>query len=154
MRNDVENMVELYFDGELEKGKEAMLFTLLSQDEDARTYFKQLNAFKTNIPFTMDELPYTLEKKILYTVAEKNTRQLFPFGKTNILSFASYALTIIFFVVSIFLFMQTNNYKGTLHEVSQQLENQKQEIQLLINSLPATEVTTKYENPVVVKANL
>ena len=111
MKNNYENMINLYFDGELEKGKEPMLFSLLSQNEEARIYFKQVNSLKTNISYTLEEVPFNLEKKILYTVGEKNSRQFFPIGKTNLFSFASYAVTIILLVISIFLFIQTRDYK-------------------------------------------
>lgn len=154
MNNEIGNLIDLYFDGELEKRKEPVLFTLLSQDEDARNYFKQMNALKTNIPFTMEEVPYNLERKILYTVAEKNTKPIFNFGRSRVFSFASYAVTAVLLVLTILLFVQSNNYKETIQTVSKQIENQKEEIELLINSLPAAEVTTKYENPILIKANL
>lgn len=154
MNNEFEKLINDYFDGELEKSKEPILFSMLSNDEDARNYFKQMNSLKTNIPFTMEEIPYDLEKKILYTVAERNTKSVFNFSRTNIFAFASYAATIILLVLTIFLFIQTQDYKNTIQKVSGQIENQKEEIQLLINSLPAAEVTTKYDNPIIVKANL
>ncbi len=69
-------------------------------------------------------------------------------------SFASYAITVILFIVTIFLFIQSRDYKNTIELVSKQIENRNQEIQLLLNSLPAAEVTTTYENPIVVKAKL
>ena len=154
MNNEVENLINLYFDGELEKGNEPILFTLLSQDEEARSYFKRANALKNNIAYSMDEVPFNLEKKILYTVADKNSKQSFQINKINLFAFASFAVAVIFIVISIFLFIQTGDYKSTLQTVSKQIESQKEEIQLLINSLPAAEVTTKFENPVTVKASL
>ncbi len=154
MKPDIEYMINLYFDGELEKGKEPMLFSLLSQNEDARNYFKQMNALKTNIPFTMEEVPFDLEKKILYAAAEKNSKNIFTFARTNMFAFASYAATVVLLVLTIFLFIQSREYKSTIQTVSEQMENQKEEIQLLINSLPAAEVTSKYENATVIKANL
>lgn len=152
--DDLNNLIDLYFDGELEKGKETFLFTLLAQNEEARNYFKQMNALKTNIPFTMEDMPDNLEKKILYTIAEKNSKPVFSFHRTNIFSFASYAVTVVLLVLTILLFNQSKDYRNTIEAVSKQIENQKDEIQLLINSLPAAEVTTKYENPIVIKANL
>ncbi len=154
MKPDIENMINLYFDCELEKGKEPILFSLLSRDEDARSYFKQMNTLKTNIPFTMEEVPFDLEKKILYSAAEKNSKHIFTFTRTNVFAFASYAATVVLLVLTIFLFIQSREYKNTIQTVSEQMENQKEEIQLLINSLPAAEVTSKYENATIIKANL
>lgn len=154
MNKEIEKLINNYFDGELEKGKEPILFSMLSTDGEARDYFKMMNSLKTNIPFTLDEVPYDLEKKILYRVAERNTKPFFNLSRTNIFAFASYAVTIILLVLTIFLFIQSRDYKNTIQDVSRQIESQKEEIQLLINSLPTAEVTTKYDNPIIVKANL
>ena len=154
MNNEIGDLIDLYFDGELEKGKESVLFALLSQDEEARNYFKQMNALKTNIPFTMEEVPFNLEKKILYTVAEKNSKPLFNFGRGTVLSFASYAVTVILLILTILFFVQSNNYKNKIETVSKQIEDRNKEILLLLNSLPSVQVESKLNNEIIVKANL
>ena len=38
--NKINEMINAYFDGELEKGNEALLFTQLSQSDEGREYFE------------------------------------------------------------------------------------------------------------------
>ena len=55
------NLIDLYFDGELEKGKEAILFTSLGADQDARDYFKKMNSLQTVMLNEMEEFPQSLD---------------------------------------------------------------------------------------------
>ena len=73
--NEIIRMIDLYFDGELEKGKEPVMFTLLSQDGEAREYFKRSNALKAGIANTMEEFPSKLDEKILRSVGNINEKQ-------------------------------------------------------------------------------
>lgn len=148
------NMIDLYFDNELEKGKEPTLFTALAVNEEAREYFKNVNTFKTNIPFTLEEFPPDLEKNILYTVANTKMKNNFSLPKSRIFYFASYAMTVILMVLSLILFLQTNIYKNNIETVNEKINQQSEVILLLMNSLPAVEVSYIYENKAEVKANL
>jgi len=148
------NMIDLYFDNELEKGKEPTLFTTLAVNEEAREYFKSVNAFKTNIPFTLEEFPPDLEKNILYTVVNTKTKNNFTLPKSRIFYFASYAMTVMLMVLSLVLFLQTNNYRINIETVNKKIDQQSEVIQLLMNSLPVVEVSSIYENKAEVKANL
>ena len=57
--NEIIAMIDLYFDGELEKGKEPIMFTMLSQDLEGREYFKKLNALsRKKVPMPIN-LAYT-----------------------------------------------------------------------------------------------
>ena len=47
--NKLLEMINLYFDGELEKSKEVNLFTLLASDQTARDYFKQLSVIRNAV---------------------------------------------------------------------------------------------------------
>ena len=46
--NKLLEMINLYFDGELEKSKEVNLFTLLASDQ-TRDYFKQLSVIRNAV---------------------------------------------------------------------------------------------------------
>ncbi|MEO8232015.1 MAG: hypothetical protein ABI638_07010, partial [Ignavibacteriota bacterium] len=71
--NDNKNfaLVNLYFDGELNKTEEVNLFTLLANDEAARNYFKQLSVIKNVVDNDEEELPAELEERILRSVGSK-----------------------------------------------------------------------------------
>jgi hypothetical protein len=57
---EFKELINLYFDGELKKEKEILLFTNLSQNEEARIYFKEMNLLKTAAGTLTEEYPIIL----------------------------------------------------------------------------------------------
>lgn len=47
--NKIIELINLYFDGELDKSREITLFALLSSDQYARDYFKQLSVIRNAV---------------------------------------------------------------------------------------------------------
>lgn len=148
------NMVNMFFDGELEKRSEPVLFGLLADNEEAREYFKNLNKISAAMDNSITEFPDDLEERILYSALKKTEKQYFRFGFRNTFVFASYALAVLLIFISIFFYGEAKSYSAKLETVSVQMAKQNREIQMLINSLPAAEVDTKLDNAVIVKANL
>jgi len=68
---ELKNMIQLYFDGELEKNKEPLLFTALSQDAEARDYFKSMDLLRNTVKETEEEFPQELEKRIFYSLKKE-----------------------------------------------------------------------------------
>ncbi len=69
--NKLLEMINLYFDGELEKSKEVNLFTLLASDQTARDYFKQLSVIRNAVDNDTEDFPAELEERILRSVGSK-----------------------------------------------------------------------------------
>lgn len=153
MDNNIKYMIDKYFDGELEKQKEAFLFIELARDELAREYFKQMNSLKSALETSAEEFPQQLEEKIFRSVIDKKETSAI-FNSRKIFTATSYALTIILIVVSFFFYNQTRNYQNSIEAINRQIDRQNQIIQILMNSMPAAEVNPKYENTIVVKANM
>ena len=65
-------MINLYFDGELEKGEEVNLFSLLASDQSGRDHFKQLSLIRNVVDSSTEELPAELEERILRSVGSQN----------------------------------------------------------------------------------
>jgi len=61
-------MINAYFDGELEKGQEPLLFTQLSLSSEAREHFKQLNKIKAAVDELFEEFPEELDERILRSI--------------------------------------------------------------------------------------
>lgn len=151
---ELQNMINLYFDGELEKNREPLLFSTLSFDEEAREYFKSMNKIKAVLENSMEEFPAVLEERILRSVADKKSVQPFAITGKNVFAFASYAFGVILIFISLFFYSETRDYRRQLETVSGQIIQQNKEIQLLMNGLPASEINTSLENEIIIKANL
>lgn len=149
---EIKLMADEFLDGELEKNKEPILFTHLSLDEEAREYFKSLNSIKSVVDSTIEEFPESLDSRILHSISSTNKKNVFFTVKNNIPALLSYALAVVFLIVSIVFYTQTLDYKETLDTKIEQVDQKNQMIELLMNSLPQTEVNAKLDNEVIIKA--
>ena len=50
----IKELINRYFDNQLEKSEEVFMFTQLSQEEGAREYFKQMNVLSESIKNTFE----------------------------------------------------------------------------------------------------
>jgi hypothetical protein len=151
---EIKIMTDEFLDGELEKNKEPILFTHLSLDDDAREYFKSLNSIKSVVESTIEEFPESLDSRILYSITATNKRNIFFTVKNNIPALLSYTLAILLIVVSVAFYSQTLDYRETLDKKIEQVDQKNQMIELLMNSLPQTEVNAKLDDQVIVKAKI
>ena len=151
--NKLEEMINLYFDGELEKSKEVNLFSLLSGDPTARDYFKQLSVIRNAVDNSSEDFPAELEERILRSVGSKAETKTGIFSKLKIYSAISYAAALILLFLSGYLFFKVSNYQDRVDNLSDQMMMQTKTIQMLYNSLPGVEVRATYDNEIIIKPN-
>lgn len=142
--NEIIRMIDLYFDGELEKGKEPIMFTLLSQDTEAREYFKKLNALKSGMINTMEEFPSTLDEKILRTVGNMNKRQTPFIINKKVFSTIIYSVTILLLILTIFFYSKSEDYKIQFVDLTREVKKQNDKLELIMNALPQVDVSGSY----------
>ena len=147
-------MINLYFDGELEKSKEANLFSLLASDQSARDYFKQLSLIRNAVDNSAEDFPSELEERILRSVGSKAATKSGVFSKIKIFSAISYAAALILLFLSGYLFFKVSNYQERVENLSQQMMIQSKTIQMLYNSLPGVEVRATFDNEIIIKPNI
>ncbi|MGD8778814.1 MAG: hypothetical protein PVH88_07610 [Ignavibacteria bacterium] len=151
---EIKTFINHYFDGELNKEKEIFLFTQLSQSEEAREYFKEMNLIKTSIEQSKEAFPEELEQRIFNSIKDKTEKRKSFFKDRNLFAVVSYAFSIILIAVSILLFSELTNYQDKLEKTVSHINEQKQVIDLLMNSLPTVTVTPAYENEVIITPQL
>ncbi len=143
-RKELETMIELYFDGELPKGNEPILFTSLSQDIEGREYFKKLNALKSSLVDTMEEFPGKLDEKILRAVGQLNEKEAITFINRKVFNAVTYAFTAILLILTIFFYSRSEDYKTQFADLTREVKQQNEKLELLMNALPTVEVTGAY----------
>ncbi len=151
--NKLLEMINLYFDGELEKSKEVNLFSLLASDQTARDYFKQLSVIRSAVDSSAEDFPAELEERILRSVGSKASTKSGFFSNIKIFSAMSYAAALILLFLSGYLFVKVSNYQERVDNLSQQMIIQFRTIQMLYNSLPGVEVIGTLDNEVIIKPN-
>jgi hypothetical protein len=147
-------MISLYFDGELTKSEEPTLFALLSSDQSARDYFKQLSLIKNVFDNDSENLSSELEERILRSIGTKVSVKPGIFSNIRIFSSISYAAAIILLVLSGYLFLKVSNYQERVDNLSQQMMFQSRTIQMFYNSLPGVDVVGTIENKIVIKPKI
>jgi hypothetical protein len=147
-------MINLYFDGELTKSEEPTLFALLSSDQSARDYFKQLSLIKNVFDNDSENLSSELEERILRSIGTKVSVKPGIFSNIRIFSSISYAAAIILLVLSGYLFLKVSNYQERVDNLSQQMMFQSRTIQMFYNSLPGVDVVGTIENKIVIKPKI
>lgn len=149
--DEIKIMINNYFDGELAKGNEPILFTQLSLDEEAREYFKSLNSLKEIVQADAQNFPAQLEERILYSIESKIAeKSSFAFWK-NPFALVSYGFAVFLLIISLFFYSESIEYKKELKTSLIQVNQQSHMINLLMNSLPSATVEGEVENEIIIE---
>lgn len=138
------NLIDLYFDNELAKGKEAILFTQLSTNEEAREYFKKMNKLNAAVAGTMEEFPQKLEEKIFAGISNQKTKQENGVFTHKFFTAIAYSFSIILLAFSIFFYSKSEEYKVQFFDLTREVKEQNMKINMLINALPQVDVQGQY----------
>ncbi|MDR3610539.1 MAG: hypothetical protein P4L27_08260 [Ignavibacteriaceae bacterium] len=153
--DEINKMVELYFDGELDKNSEPVLFAFLSDNIEAREYFKKLNFLRTIVAESIESFPIELEENILNSTKVDN-RKTYKYTnfRSRMSNFVSIAVAAILLIVCSLLFLEVKDYKSKIASITEQLKEQKETINVILNySLPAIVINPEVEHEVIVRAN-
>jgi len=142
--NEIIGMIDSYFDGELEKGKEPLMFTLLSQDGEAREYFKKLNALENGIRNSLEEFPARLDEKILRSIGTLNEKQNILFINKKVFSAVTYSVSVILLILTIFFYSKSEEYKVQFSDLTREVQKQNDKLELIMNAIPPVEVTGSF----------
>ncbi len=150
LKDEYREMINLYFDNELPKGKETVMFEMLSNNPEAQEYFTNLHRLSRELKATDAEFPQELEEKILRSLTGESGKM--QIQKSSRIYF--YAAAVAVFIIFGFLYTEMNSYKNELMTLNKKIINQNETIMQLYNNLPAAVVTAESKNEVIVKANL
>ncbi|PKL82546.1 MAG: hypothetical protein CVV24_09570 [Ignavibacteriae bacterium HGW-Ignavibacteriae-3] len=138
--NEIIAMIDLYFDDELEKGNEPIMFTILSQNAEGREYFKKLNLLKSGLSGSMEEFPVALDQKILRSIGKLNEKPKMLFTNRKVFSAVTYSITIILLVLTIIFYTRSEDYKVQFADLTREVKEQNNKLELIMNARPAAEV--------------
>lgn len=138
------NLIDLYFDNELEKGKEAILFTQLGTNEEAREYFKKLNKLNAAVEETLDEFPQNLEERIFAGISKQSAKPESGFLNQKFFTAIAYSFSIVLLALSIFFYSKSEEYKVQFFDLTREVKEQNMKINMLINALPQVDVQGQY----------
>jgi hypothetical protein len=146
-------MINSYLDGELERSSESFLFAQLSENDEAREYFKNLSNLKKAVKNSFEEFPEELDTRILKSINSKNSSEIKIFSRQRVFIGFSIAALIILIIFSSYLFFNISSYNKKVEKLSQKVISQSRTIEMLYNSLPGIEVEAILKNAIVIKPN-
>jgi hypothetical protein len=155
MTNDeIKIMIDNYFDDELEKSKEPILFSALSSDIEARDYFKKLHVLGTIVKESTEPFPAYLEEKILTSVKPVKSRLYKNINfRSRISNIISIAAASALFIICSLLFFDIKDYKLKINIITEQVKEQNETMNLILNSnLPAFVISPDAKNEIIVRA--
>jgi len=151
---EIKNIINHYFDNELTKSEEVILFTHLSQNDEARDFFKEMNLLKTISEESLEEYPNNLDDKIFSQLkVEENIITPKP-NSSRIFTAISSGLALLLLALSIFFYTESVQYKNKLELTYYQVKQQNEMIQVLFNSLPQAEVRGTLENEIIIQSTM
>ncbi len=147
-------IINRYFDGELVKGEETLLFTQLSLSDEGRKYFKQLNRIRAAVDDSIEEFPEEVERDILRTVGSATVKKPRFFTSHTIVTSISYTVALILIIISGYLLSEVKGYQDKVEKLSGRMIKQSQTIEMLYNSLPEIQVKASSNNEIIVKPKI
>lgn len=147
-------LIQSFLDGELEKEKEGIIFTHLSQCQDCREFMKGINLLNSTAQAEIKEFPLSLDENIMRAIEKRETHKHSNIFTFRMPAYVSYALGIIIILLGIYLFDTTREYRFEMREAVSTMKEQNQQIQQIMNSLPEVEVKTEMPNAIIVQAKM
>ncbi len=150
-KEQINNLTDAFFHNELSKAEESLLFTALSENDEAREYFKESLIFSESVKLTTEKVPKDIDKKILNKTVELSTKRKSIYQRSHIFI---YLLAALFFLISVFFYQKLQEYHQEVNNIHKIVNYQNKVISLFINSLPAAQVNETLQNKIVIKKNL
>ena len=152
--HEMKNIINQYFDNELTKSEEVILFTQLSQNDEARNHFKDMNLLKTTTESSFVEYPERLDEQIFSQLKREVQTPTPRIKRSRVFEAATLSFAIILLALSFFFYNESMQYRNKLEVTSQQVNQQNQLIKVLFNTLPQAEVNGKVENEIIVTSQM
>ncbi|MBU2586354.1 MAG: hypothetical protein KKH32_13630 [Bacteroidetes bacterium] len=140
--DNFKSMIQEFHDEELEKGKEKFLFLHIANCLNCSSTFILMSRLKKTIKHDFIEMPSRLEDNIFKEIKKLRSNKnngIISFRKTEVFA---YALCVLMIFISIFLYKTSTDYKEKIERISEEVNNQKIRIEILMNSLPTIEITS------------
>lgn len=144
-KDELLRLTDAYFNGELHKEEEQLLFSALSLNEAGREYFRESFLLKSALHASEEPVPEHLDAAILAAATRSSGfHVLREFASPRLIPL--YAAVLCIFIFSFFLYARMENYRADVDNAMHVIRTQQNTIELLINGLPAIQVTPVSHN--------
>ncbi len=150
---DIKIMIFEYLDSELNKEKEAMLFTHLSACAECRDEFKLQNLIKHEVQIHQKEVTGNFEKRVFETIKHKRKTLAQKYFTRQSPVYFNYMLGGVIIIIVLLSFLQIGSLRTDLNGFQEryentllQMQNQTRQWNAIINSVPAVRIEPRNAN--------
>lgn len=147
-------LIQEFYDRELDKGKEAFIFTHLSTCSECRDFFSSLNTLTLAASEEKIKYPSSIEERIFFSIDQLNSRNNIPWVNKKVPAYVLYVLTVVIIAMGFYLLKSTTDYRNELTETIQIVKQKDIDMQMIMNSLEEVKVVSRLDNKTVIKAAL
>jgi predicted anti-sigma-YlaC factor YlaD len=144
---EIKIMISYYIDNELAQEKEGFLFTHLSTCSNCREEFKQQNQIQHEVKIHQKEVSEKFEERVFSSIQQKNKTFTHRWITKPTPAYINYLLGIVILAITVFSFLQLNSLRYDLNNFQERYKSafeiiqfQTQQINLMMNSIPAVEI--------------
>ncbi len=147
MSEQITEIIEKYFDNELDKQGEAALFSMLSANDSAREQFKSMLLIRNTIDADKAQFPAQLDERILTSLREPVTGLSRSFLNRHApLQYLGYGLSVVLVLITLFIYSEVQDYRQRVTRMDERLRAQNRTIEMLYNSLPTVTIQPAIDN--------
>ncbi|GJQ31456.1 MAG: hypothetical protein HBSAPP04_02950 [Ignavibacteriaceae bacterium] len=147
MNNEINEMINAWFDGELDKKRETELFNLLATDDEARTAFRAMSNLRNALATIEEDVPDELDERIFRSIAPKQQSSA-PARKWQLFPVLGYAFSVILVVITLLMMLEIRSYRNGLEDLNTKVKEQDQTIRMMFNAYP-TIVVKPTQNEII-----
>lgn len=149
-----EEKIQQFYDGELIKTEEPLVFTHLSECPECREFFKTLNTLSQSIQMEVNSYIPNLDEKIFNKIRHSDTIEKSWFLFKRYPAAVLYVLVIVVIFLMLFIIDSEREYKHEMRLALRQIKYQNEKIDLLMNTMPEVHVNSKFGSQVIEPANI
>ncbi len=146
----IKELINGYFDNEISREEETLLFSVLAENENGREIFKSLAAVNEAIGQTREEFPNELDEKIISSLSRGKKRGAKGNSFLNPPALFAYAVAAVLIIFFLMFKTDLDKYKKELQTQASIVKRQTKMIELLYNALPTATVKAERKPSIVV----
>lgn len=147
MSDQIIEIIEKYFDNELDKQGEASLFSMLSVNDTAREQFKAMLLIRNTIEADQEQFPLKLDERILTSLQPDIPKgSQFGFSRWSPLHYLGYGLSAVLVIITLLIYSEVQGYRQKVSRLDERVKEQSQTIEMFYNSLPTVTIRPTINN--------
>lgn len=143
-------LINRYYENETNTEEENYLFSVLSNNDEAKKYFKGFLFLQNSKELVENEVPYELDEKIKKNIDKSPPIKSYSNSLNSKRTYITATLSVVLLFLTILFYTEKENFKDEFINASKSNAKQERIIEALYQSLPSAVVESKENYEVIV----